>query len=290
VSGSAEREDAQIEAEIRSLDADARLVLAALAVTGRGSLTEAELHEITGIPDVRIALAELERRALLVRESGDRFRVPPAKQSRLKRLLASADVIDRALRGFIRIAEDGRLTLDDLDAVVELTRIAAATGHWADLLRLAETAQTSLSVTHRVEEWVEIVERRLEAARAVGDGDSTMRAEEELDRLARRPGSAGGEGATDERRVAARSGGRGARWALAALGATAIAAAGVAAGFAIGDEPAAGDVVTETTTELSTETETDTETTTETVTTAGDTVTETETVTTTETVVTTVVG
>jgi hypothetical protein len=55
------------------------------------------------------------------------------------------------------------------DAVVELTRIAAETGRWAELLRLAEAAQTALSTTHRVEDWIEIVERRLEAARVVGE-------------------------------------------------------------------------------------------------------------------------
>ena len=53
--------------------------------------------------------------------------------------------------------------------MVELTRIAAETGRWAELLRLAEAAQTAPSTTHRVEDWVEIVERRLEAARVVGE-------------------------------------------------------------------------------------------------------------------------
>jgi len=287
MSGNPEQEAAEIQAELRSLGDDARLVLGVLSVAARGSVSEAELREITGISDVTLAVTELGRRGLVIRVAGDRFRLPPPKQSQLKRFLASVDMIDRVLRGFIRIAEDGRLTLDDLDAVVELTRIAAGLGHWADLLRLAEAAQTVLSVTHRVEEWVEIVERRLEAARALGDVEAAARAEEELDRIARMSTPASTPSEDGERRAAARRGSRGARWALASLVAVAVGAAGVAVGFVVGDEPASV-AETETTTETETVTtagETVTETETETVTTAGETVTETETVTTTETVV-----
>ena len=76
--------------------------------------------------------------------SRDRYAVAAGVQGRLRRLLASADVVDRVLRGFIVIAEDGRLTIDDLDAVLELTRLAAETGRWAELLRLAEAAESVL--------------------------------------------------------------------------------------------------------------------------------------------------
>ena len=66
-----------------------------------------------------------------------------------------------------------------------MTRIAAETGHWAELLELAEAAETTLSLTRRIEEWIEIVERPLHAAQAVGDRQAAVRAEQELDRLRR---------------------------------------------------------------------------------------------------------
>ena len=98
--------------EVRTLATpDARLVLAVLAVLGRASVSEDVIASCTGLPDVRAALADLERRGLVVREDGDRHAAAPGVQEHLKRLLAAADVIDRVLRGFIRIAEDGRLTL-----------------------------------------------------------------------------------------------------------------------------------------------------------------------------------
>ncbi len=275
-------DEAQLNAELRTLDADARLVLAAFAVVGRASLTSAELSEITGSRDVGPAVAELERRRLVVREHGDRLTLSADVQGRVRRALASADVVDRVLRALIHIAEDGRLAIDDLDAVLELTRLAAETGRWAELLRLAEAAETTLSTTHRVDDWVEIVERRLEAARALGDADAARRAETELARLARMAGPT-----TVAATSGAASSGGGLRTALAILGAAALATIGVAVGYLVGDRSGAGDTVTET--EATTETATVTEgggtvTETETVTDgATETITETETVTETET-------
>jgi Thrombospondin type 3 repeat len=152
--------------ELRSLDPGAQLVLAALAVVVPASLSVEELGEITEVSEAELSLDELERRGLVVRE-GERYALAPEEQGRLKRLLASLDTVDRVLKGVINIAEDGRLTLDDLDAVLELTRIAAATGRMAELLRLVKAAETTLSATRRVEEWGEILERRGEAEQAL---------------------------------------------------------------------------------------------------------------------------
>jgi hypothetical protein len=281
-------DEAQLTAELRALDPDARLVLGVFAVAARASLSVAELAEIAGLPDARPAVAELERRGLVVRENGDRYAVAPAVQGRLKRVLASADVVDRVLRAFIQIAEDGRLTIDDLDAVAELTRVAAETGRWAELLRLAEAAESTLSTTRRVQAWVEIVERRLEAARVLGDTRAASRAEAELDRIART--AAATTVAYPEAEESSPSGGP--STALALLGAAVVGAVGIGVGYAIGDQTSEGsDTTTLTETVSSTETETVTEEGgTETVTETGATVTETETVTETVTETETVVG
>ena len=81
-----EPDDAQSEAELRSLDPGARDVLVALAVCGRASLSVEEFAEITGLSEVRLALRELERRGLVVRD-GDRFSLAPPERGPLKRLL-----------------------------------------------------------------------------------------------------------------------------------------------------------------------------------------------------------
>jgi hypothetical protein len=178
------------EAELRSLDPEGRLLLGALAVVAPASLSVEELGGITEVSEAQLALAELEGRGLVVRE-GDRYALAPEEQGPLKRLLASIDMVDRVLRGFIDIAEDGRLTLADLDAVLGLTRIAAETGRWEELLRLAESAETTLSTTRRVKEWKEIVEHRLEAAQALGDSQAARRVQRELDGLTGAGGQVG---------------------------------------------------------------------------------------------------
>ncbi len=206
------------EAELGSLDPGARLVLGALAVVAPASLSVEELGEITEVSEAQLALAELERRGLVLRE-GDRYSLAPEEQGRLKRLFASLDTVDRVLRGFIDIAEDGRLTLDDLDAILGLTRIAAETGHWEELLRLAEAAETTLSTTRRVEDWAEIVERRLEAAQAVGDSEAAKSAQHELDHL--------------------KSAGGGVSTTAAVVTAAAIGAIALGAGYLVGNQSSA---------------------------------------------------
>jgi hypothetical protein len=246
------------EAELRSLDPEGRLLLGALAVVAPASLSVEELGGITEVSEAQLALAELEGRGLVVRE-GHRYALAPEEQGPLKRLLASIDMVDRVLRGFIDIAEDGRLTLADLDAVLGLTRIAAETGRWEELLRLAESAETTLSTTRRVKEWKEIVEHRLEAAQALGDSQAARRAQRELDGLT----GAGGQVGT----------------ATAVLAAAAAAAAvALGAGYLVGNqsseesdgssgkraktvtesetETGAAETVTETVTETETETTT----------------------------------
>jgi hypothetical protein len=268
---SSEQQDARTAAELRALDSRARDVLAVLAVCGRASLSADELSEITEASDLRPTLIELERRGLVVGDE-DRYSLAPPKRGPLKRLLATVDVVDRVLRGFIQIAEDGRLTLADLDAVVELTGIGAELERWTAVLRLAEAAETTLSVTHRVEDWVQIVQRRREAARAKDDSPAAKRADHELERLR-----------------ASVTGGPGPSTVLTVLAAVAAAALGVGVGFAIGNTSsgdsaetvtatpagetvtAATETVTETTTALETVTETTTTTTTVFTTTPTDT-------------------
>ena len=110
--------------------------------------------------------------------------VTPGVQGRLKQVLATDADIDGSLQGLTRRAEDGRLTAADLDAVDEATRVASETGRWPQVLRLAQASEATLAATQRVDVWTRIVERRLEAARALGDQGAVAHAQRELDNLA----------------------------------------------------------------------------------------------------------
>jgi hypothetical protein len=277
---------AQLSAELNTLDADARRVVGALAVLGRAPVSVETLGEVSGARDARRAVEELDRRRLIARLPGGRLSVAPGVQGRLKRLLAADDEVDAVLRGLIRRAEDGRLAAGDIDAVNEATRVASESGRWPQVLRLAQASEATLAGTQRVDIWTRIVERRLEAARALGDEAAAAHAQRELDSLAAMSAPTRVVTATEER-AQAPADRRGTMWPLLVLVALALAAAGVGLGYLIGNETADATTVTESTptqTEVVTETATSP---TETVTTTQ---TETQTVTEPQTVTETVPG
>jgi hypothetical protein len=268
----------RLSAELSSLDADARRVAATLAVLGRAPVSVQTLGEVSRVRDARSAVEELDRRRLIARVPGDRLSVAPEVQGRLKRLLASEDEVGAVLQGLTRRAEDGRLAAGDIDAVNEATRVASETGRWPELLRLAQAAEPTLSTTNRLGEWTQIVERRLEAARALGDEAAAAHAQRELDRLAAMDAPTRVVTVTEEKPAPAERSGM--MWPLVLLVGLALAVAGAGLGYLLGNETSDATIVTEsapTETEVVTETATGPTTTVEVTTTEA--VTETQTVT-----------
>ena len=279
----------RLSAELSSLDADARRVAATLAVLGRAPVSVETLGEVSRVRDARSAVEELERRRLIARVPGDRLSVAPEVQGRLKRLLASEDEVGAVLQGLTRRAEDGRLAAGDIDAVNEATRVASETGRWPELLRLAQAAEPTLATTNRLGEWTQIVERRLEAARALGDEAAAAHAQRELDRLAAMDAPTRVVTVTEERAAPAEKSGM--MWPLVLLVGLALAAAGVGLGYLLGSETSDATTVTEISrVETEAVTETATGPTTTVTTTSTETVTETQTVTEPQTVTETVPG
>ncbi len=276
----------ELSAELSTLDANARRVLAALAVLGRAPVSVETLGEVSGVSDPRPAVEDLDRRRLITREPGDRLSVAPGVQARVKQLLATEAEADTVLQGLIRRAEDGRLAPGDIDAVDEATRVAAETGRWAVLLRLAQASEPTLATTNRLEDWTRIVERRLEAARALGDQAAAAHAQEQLNRLAAMGAPTEVMGAptpvvstTTETAPADRGG---LTWPVVLLIGLALAAAGAGLGYLISDQTADATTVTESSpieTSVVTETATGPTTTVTTTTTETETETETQTVT-----------
>lgn len=277
---------ARLSTELGTLDFNARRVLAELAVLGRAPVSVETLGEISGVSDARPAIEELDRRRLITREPGDRASVAPEVQGRLKRLLATDDEVDAVLQGLIRRAEDGRLSAGDIDAVDEATRVASETGRWPAVLRLAQASEPTLSTTHRLDAWTRITERRLEAARALGDDAAAAHAQRQLESLAVMGAPTEVMRRTETEVVSAPPDRRGTSWPLVVLAGIALAAAGAGLGYLIADQTSEATTVTEsspTETDVVTET-TGSTTTVEVTTTATETSSVTETVTETQTV------
>ena len=222
--------------ELESLTRDERAVLAVLASVGAASLSVDEVAAVTEIEHVEAILAALERRGL-VRKEDRRRALQPALVPRLRRVWDLADTADRVLRQLISIAEDGKLTLDDLDAVLNIAEWAGQAGRAEELVHLVRAAESALVLTRRVEAWVELVQRAHTAARQLRDRETEAWAEEQLRRFERTLGRA----ARVEKTARLRPGhGQPPRALLRLLLATVVLAVTAAAGYLLGSGLAGG--------------------------------------------------
>jgi uncharacterized membrane protein YedE/YeeE len=178
MSGAGDAEQ-RLPESLESLTPGERHVLAVLAAVGEASLSVDELTVLAEVDDVRPVLDELRRRGL-VRKEDDREALAPGLGAKLRRAWELTDTTDRVLRQLISIAQDGKLTLDDLPAILGVSRWAAEAGRWSELLRLVTLTQTVLDVRQRVEIWIQIVEQARVAARRLGDVEAEAWAEDQL--------------------------------------------------------------------------------------------------------------
>jgi hypothetical protein len=169
----------QLPESLQSLTESERRVLAVLAVVGEASLTAEEVAELAEVDEVRPVLDELRRRNL-VRQEEDRDALAPGLAAKLRRAWDLTDTTDRVLRQVFSIAQDGKLTLDDLPAILGVSRWAAEAGRWSELLTLIRLTETVLDVKQRVEVWIQIVEQARTAARKLGDIEAEAWAENQL--------------------------------------------------------------------------------------------------------------
>jgi hypothetical protein len=219
-----------VDADLASLTPPEREVLAVLAVMGDVALSPEQLAALTSVSDPRPFLAALEHRGFVKREAGDRYRIAAGRRERLREAWNVVDTGDRVLRQLISIAEDGRLTWSDLDAVLGVSRWACEFGRFEELLRLVKAVQTTVDVVRRIEAWVVIVRRALQAARALGDVDAQAWAEQELARYVR-------VDAHESERFVHR---RVPRWLAPAVAAAAAAGVGLLVGYAIFNTSSSG--------------------------------------------------
>jgi DNA-binding MarR family transcriptional regulator len=217
---------------IQSLTPTERQVLAVLAVVGEASLTADELAVLAEVDDVGPALDELDRRGLVRRED-DRDALAAGLGAKLRRAWDLTDTADRVLRQFISIAQDGKLTLADLPAILGISRWAAEAERWSELLRLITVTETVLDVKQRVETWIQIVEQARVAARKLGDQEAEAWAEDQLAASSRAIANATGAAAGAATSITPPNGAsRTATWLKAGAAALVIAGAGFGIGYA----------------------------------------------------------
>ena len=222
--------------EVESLTQDERRVVAVLVSVGGAWLSIEQIATLGEIDDVGRVLVELERRGLVRKDERGRYAVAARPDGRLRRVLGVADTADRVLRQLISIAEDGKLTSDDLDAVLGVAGWAADVGRLTELRQLVEAVEKTVSFTQRVEAWLQLVRRAKERARELGDTEAEAWADERLrvgERAVARTGKSGRAGQTAIERPARPSF---MRRGLATVVLAGAAVAGFAVASAVGAE------------------------------------------------------
>jgi uncharacterized membrane protein YedE/YeeE len=234
---------------LQSLTPAERQVLAVLAVVGEASLSVDEVALLAEVDDVGPVLDELRRRKLVRREDG-REALEPGFGAKLRRVWDLSDTTDRVLRQVISIAQDGRLTLDDLPAILGVSRWAAEAGRWTELLSLIRLTETVLDVKQRVEIWIQIVEQARVAARKLGDLEAEAWAEDQLAGASRAIASASAAAGTAATTTTAREGAprqrdRTRTWLKVGAATLLVGGAGFGLGYvASGDASSPGTTVT----------------------------------------------
>lgn len=232
--------------QIAELPVAERRVLAALTIVGRASLSGDELAALAEVQDVTPLVADLEARDLIHRDEKQRYRALGRMGEEIRQTDTGLSTGERLLQYMTTLAKGGKLTperlLDDAEAILGLTEWAAECEQWERLLELVKTLQACFGIVSRVEEWLTLLDRGLSAARALGDRQSEIWV---LRQLAAALASTGDLRAAqqrlreaDELQVGRPLSLR--RVILWSLGVIAVATAGGAAGYAIGDSSPGG--------------------------------------------------
>jgi hypothetical protein len=224
-------------------------VLATLAVVGRASLSVDELADLNDVVEVIPLITTLEQRGLIASDDGQRYSAIGQVAADIRRTDEALSSGDRLFGYFGSLARSGRLMpdrlADDTDAILGLCEWAAETARWDRLLQLVKTLHASYEISQRTEEWIALLHRARGAAHTLGDQRSEIWVLEQLSAASTALGDPAGalefRRAADDLRGASspgprRSAGRStARIVLFAVGALAIAAIGIGAGYAIGN-------------------------------------------------------
>jgi hypothetical protein len=256
--------DDTAETELMALSPAERQVLAALAIVGHASLSASELAALLEVEDVAPLLDDLERRGLVKARENKRYGTLGSIGEEIRKTDAALASGDRLLKYMATLAKGGSLTperlVEDAEAILGLSRWAAEAKQWAALLDLVKTLQACFGVAHRVQEWLELLERGRKAAQALGDrksevwvlqqlatasasaGDhaSAQRYVREADQLQRGPRTSPPHRPEADRAFSAGRqavSGRGmSRLGLWIVGLVVAAGTGIGAGYAIGNE------------------------------------------------------
>ena len=127
--------------------------------------------------DIAPLLADLEQRGLIGGKEQQRYSAVGRMSREIRQTDDALSTGEHLLQYMTTLAKGGQLTperlLDDAEAILGLTEWAAEMRQWKRLLELVKTLQACFELAHRVEQWLTLLHRGLDAARALNDRQSS---------------------------------------------------------------------------------------------------------------------
>ena len=157
---------------LNSLQEPERQVMAVLAALGGAPLHADHLAALTRLANAAPVLETLMRRGL-VQAHSPRYSLAGALGEYLQQMWDLTPWAERALAYFTTWAEEQRQTpahlLEEADAILQTLEWATGTGRWKEVLRLGWAVEGALALGRRWGAWAQVLQRTLQAARALGD-------------------------------------------------------------------------------------------------------------------------
>jgi hypothetical protein len=180
--------------QVLALPVSERRVLAALAIVGRGSLSAAELSDLTELDEVRPLIDDLEQRGLIRSDERKRYSAVGRVGEEIRKTDDALATGQQLFQYLTTLARGGALTperlAEDAQAILGLTEWTAEVEQWATLLELVKTLQSCFAIANRVDEWLTLLKRGRTAARALGDRQSEIWVLQQMATASTRAGNA----------------------------------------------------------------------------------------------------
>jgi hypothetical protein len=161
-----------VELVLASLSGFAKEIVGILGAISGASVGAEHVAPLSGIPDAVPALKELEKR-YLVESHSPRYSLVDSLGTALQSSWDLTRWRERALQYFINWAArepsaTGRVQ-GEIDSILNLHAWAADTERWRAVLDLGRAADDALLLSGRWAAWAAVLDRNLQAARAIGD-------------------------------------------------------------------------------------------------------------------------
>ncbi|MUG97177.1 hypothetical protein F7734_34540 [Scytonema sp. UIC 10036] len=158
-----------IQQIVASLSKPHKTILELLLVMGKIGLKKEQVLAIAQIHNAEQLLETLQRRNL-VQLQNSRYKITQAIVEVLPLEWRLTATLENAIVYFVKFAEkyqkQPNYLLEEIDATVQILKVAVRNSRWKDILRLVRAIESSLALSRRWGLWEQVLQRGLQASQA----------------------------------------------------------------------------------------------------------------------------